>query len=287
MKRAAFLVNLRGSRALLYSLLTITLFGFGAGCYSPGRSYVSSEVAPADTALRSSFGRMGLLIVDRGPVFAFRYPKTHGEATMDIAESTFKAGDYDDGFGDFVGGLIFSGAVGAIGGAFAGVPREEIYAAEERMRQAVRQQPIMAEISSRLQAGFERRGQPAPMVIPEELADPLKNALPRDRDYGPLNSLGIDSVLEIAVEWHGFRGPRGESNPPLMMEASVQMYITRISDGALLFNSPLQYHGHQHTFRCWADEDARRFRSELRRIGRMVGQGVAEQLLGPTLTATR
>ena len=283
MKRAAFLVCLRWSRQIIPHLLLLALLGVAAGCYSPGRSRITSEVAPADDSVRSSFGRVGLLLVDRGTPFSFQYPRNGTEATVDIAKSTWKEGDYDDGVDDFVAGLIFSGTVGLIGGAVVGVPQSSIVAAEEVMRQSLQQQPVIAEISSRIQTCFDQRGQPAPIVIPPEFAADLAEEDPDKRDYCALSSLDIDSVMEIAVEWHGFRTP-GTSNPPMTMEATVRVHITRVSDGAVLFASPVHYHGHQHRFRCWAAEDARRFRSELRRIGRMVGQSVVEQVFGPTLT---
>jgi hypothetical protein len=154
------------------------------------------------------------------------------------------------------------------------------------MRQALKQQPLMAEISSRIQARFEQRGEAPPVVIPPELAGELATTPLEERDYYSLTALAIDSVMEISVEWHGFM-KADTGNPPMMMEAIVNVQISRVSDGALLFSSPIHYHGHKHRYTCWAEQDARRFKSELRRIGRMVGQGVVEQVFGPTLTATK
>ncbi len=281
MKRAAFLVCPCWSRQIIFHFLLLILLGL-AGCYAPGHSRISSSVAPLDESVRSSFGRVGILLVDRGPTFNFKYPKSTADATVDIAESTWKSGDYDDGVGDFVAGLVFSGTVGLIGGAVAGVPQSAIVEAEELMREALRQQPVVAEISGRIQTCFDQRGQPAPIVIPAELATNLVATTLDERDYSTLSPLGIDSVMEIAVDWHGF-ATTDQGNPPMSMEANVWVNITRMSDKAVLFTSPVHYHGHQHRFRCWASEDARRFRSELRRIGRMVGQSVVEQVFGPTL----
>ena len=143
MKRASFLLRLFRRRPIILQILLFALFGVTAGCYSPGRSYVTSDVAPADESARSSFGKIGLLLVDRGPAFVFQYPRGPGDATADIAESTWKSGDYDDGVEDFVGGLIFSGTVGLIGGAIVGVPQTEVIAAEEEMRQALRRGHIL------------------------------------------------------------------------------------------------------------------------------------------------
>lgn len=285
--KSDLLAILRWSRRSLTPPLLVVFVGLTAGCYSPGRSYVSSDVAPVDESVRSGFGKVGLLLVDRGPTFVFHYPRNTADATADIAEGVWKAGDYDDGPGEFVGGLLFSGAVGLIGGAIVGVPQSEILSAEDGMRQALRQQPLMAEISARIQASFDKRGQLAPVVIAPELAGDLSKVPLNERDYCALAALGIDSVMEISVEWHGFR-KADSGNAPMMMEAIVHVQIARVSDGALLFGSPVHYHGHQHRFRCWAEKDARRFKSELRRIGRMVGEGVVEQVFGPsTLAASR
>lgn len=280
MKHGAFPASPSWSRQTLWSLVLSFLLSLAAGCYAPGHSRVSSVVAPADESVRSSFGRVGILLADRGPTFDFHYPRTTAEATADIAESTWKAGDYDDGLDDFAAGLVFSGTVGLIGGAMFGISEPMIADAEGVMRDALQQQPVLAEISGRIQSCFDQRGQPAPIVIPMEFATNLATATLEERDYSKLGALGIDSVMEIAVDCHGFRTP-DPGNPPMTMEANVTVNITRISDKSVLFASPVHYHGHQHRFLCWASEDARRFRSELRRIGRMVGQSVVEQVFGP------
>jgi hypothetical protein len=50
----------------------------------------------------------------------------------------------------------------------------------------------------------------------------------------------------------------------------------------LLFTSPIHYRGHQHRFTHWAQDDARNFRSELRRVGRVIGRSVVDEILVPT-----
>ena len=95
-----------------------------------------------------------------------------------------------------------------------------------------------------------------------------------------LAEMGIDSVMEIVVEQHGFDAEE-RGNPPMMVQASVQVYITRVSDGTVLFNTPIEYRGHKHRFMAWADDGARKFRGELRRAGRVVARSIVEQMFVP------
>jgi hypothetical protein len=252
-----------------------------SGCYSPGRSRLLTEAPPVEESVRSNFGRVGLLLPEFSPAFVFQFPRNIGEAMENAAEKTWEFGDWDDGVDDFAAGLFISGLFGVIGGAITGVPQQEMDAAEKELRLGLRENPLLLGISNRVQSFVKAQGHPPLVIVPPELAAALNSADLATRDYRPLVPLGIDSVMEIVVERHGFQA-RESSNPSMTMEAIFHVHITRVSDGALLFTTPIHYQGHKHRFTEWAEDDARKFRSELRRVGRMVGRGVVEQVLIPT-----
>jgi hypothetical protein len=267
-------------RPILSLLILVVVACFG--CYSPGRSRILTEAAPLDESSRSTFGRIGLLVPESSPAFVFEHPLTRNSAAAieNSAEKTWDFAEWDDGLGEMAARIIISGVGGVIGGALTGVPQRDIDAAEKDLRVVLRQSPVLPGISNRVQSFVEAQGNSALAVIPAELAACLNDAEPNDRDYSPLVPLGIDSVMEIVVEWHGFRAREG-SNPLMALEAIVQVHITRVSDGALLFSGPIRYQGHQHRFTHWAQDNARNFRSELRRVGRMVGRSVVDEILAP------
>ena len=248
-----------------------------SGCYSAGHSRVTSPPVGVREARPSDFGRIGLLLPNGARPFDFRYPRTTGEAFFHTAEKTWKTSDLDDGVGEILAGIVLSGTAGLIGAAITGVPKQEIEAAERTLRRALDEDPLLFGITNRLHEFIDERGLPPLMILPEDIAARLSASFPSERDYSPLLPLRIDSVMEFVVQRHGFAAP-GRGNPPMTMEATIQIHITRVSDGVLLFSSPIQYHGHQHRFMHWAAEDARKFRNELKRASRMVGLSIVDQM---------
>jgi hypothetical protein len=250
----------------------------GAGCASPGHSKISLDSPPPvrESGL-SDFGRIGLLLPGRAPEFDFRYPRTSSEAFFRTAEETWKTLDPDHDVGDVIASLVVSGTIGLFGGAISGVPAQDIAAADQAIRRVLEDQPILHGISNRVQSFVSERGMSPLIIVPPELAAYFHQTDPDERDYGLLSSLGLDTVMEFAVEQHGFRAPE-RGNPPMMLEATLHIHITRVSDGALLFSWPVRYHGHQYRFKQWAAEDARKFRGEMNRVGRMVGRSIVDQV---------
>ena len=255
--------------------LLLVALGACAGCYSPGRSGVSTEAMSTSDPARPNPGRVGLLFHDRAPAFTFRYPRTVGDAMVNSAEKTWDFIDLDDGADEIVAGLLVSGMAGIIGGAITGVSAADIQRAEQVMQRALQEHSIVNGISNQIQFSFADRGRPSPIIIPHELAAGLAEAEPDQRDYGPVKALGVDSVMELVVASYGFRA-RERSNPPMALEAAVVVRVTRLSDTNTLVHSVIRYHGHQHRFMRWAAEDALQFKSDLKRIGRMVGRNAVE-----------
>lgn len=264
-------------RRVVIHLSVLVLMGV-VGCYSPGRSRVSTKAATASEAAPPQLGRIGLLVPDEVPAFTFRYPKTPGDAMFHTAEKTWDFIDLDDGADQVVAGILISGVSGVIGGAITGVPLADIQRGETAMLQALREHSIIDGILSQLRVSFADAGYPPPVVIPPNLVTNFAAADPSERDYGPLKALGVDSVMELSVESYGFRA-RERSNPPMKLGAKVAVRVTRLSDTNTLVRTMIRYHGHQHRFMRWAADDAQQFRSDLKRIGRMVGRNAVECVL--------
>lgn len=248
------------------------------GCYAPGRSRVSIRPTTPSEAAPPPLGRIGLLVPDTVPLFTFRYPKTPADAMFHTAGKTWEFIDLDDGADEIAAGLFVSGMAGVIGGAISGVPQAEIERGEDAMLKGLREHPIFEGIVSQMKVSFAEAGYPPPIVIPPALATNLSSADTSGRDYGPIKALGVDSLMELSVESYGFRA-RERSNPPMKLGAKVAVQVTRLSDTNTLVRTLIRYHGHQHRFLRWAADDAQQFRSDLKRIGKMVGRSAADCVL--------
>jgi hypothetical protein len=252
------------------------------GCHSPGRGRIVSQPPPLDEATRISLGRIGLVMPDASTGFEFRYPMNTRHAMGQSAINTwdFMREEDDGGVGEFFFDLAVAGISGVVGGAVAGVPQREIDATARQLSEVVRQCPLLPDISNRLQTVREKRGDSALVAVPFDLVAELNAADPTNRNYRPLTDLSIDTLIELRVHHHGFEAEE-RINPPMMSKAVAWVEITRLADGAQLYSGPIEYAGHQHRFREWAADDAKKFRSELKRTGRVIARSIAEQVLVP------
>lgn len=252
-----------------------------AGCSSPGRSTIVSQAIPVEESTRSSFGRVGLLLPESRPGFGFRYPMNTKRAMGHAAEKTWDTiSDEEDGFADFLLDGVISGVFGVFGGLATGVPQHEIDAAEKQMWQVLKENSLLHGISNRVQTFIQTQGSPPLIEIPEVIAVELRAVERTNRNYQLLTAIGIDTLIEISLNRHNFQAEE-RSNPPMKMEAVAEVDITQVWDGAPLFNNRIEYSGHQHRFTEWAAEDARRFRSELKRAGRVIARSIVDQVFFP------
>ena len=265
----------------LLVFLALMLVAFG--CHSPGRGRIVSQAAPLDESTRSSFGRVALLVTEHDAGFGFRHPLNKAHAVGNAAVKTWDtlyAEDEDLGLDGLLFSWIVSGVSGVFGGLATGVPQSEIDAAEKQLSVVLKENPLLPGISNRLQFVLQRRGSQPLVEIPSVIAAELNATLPEDRDYRPLHAIGVDTLVEIRVVQHGFEA-KEQANPPMIAEAKAHVEITRVPDGTTVFSGPIHYRGHQHRFTKWADEDAKRFRSELKRTERVIGRSIADQVSVP------
>ena len=83
--------------------------------------------------------------------------------------------------------------------------------------------------------------------------------------------------MELAVYRQAFRAERWH-NSPTAFEASVHVYVTRVSDRTLLYVQPFDYRTRKYSLGQWADRDARRFRAELEKLRREAARAILERL---------
>lgn len=277
-------VTRRIQGGMLGCLFASCLLGMlGSGCYSPGTSRVINEPAPVGEIVRTNFGRMALLPDPLASGVLMRYPRSTSEAVLGdlkgagagggamVMAGTLPMTGYGAGF---VGGLM---VVGVVHGLFTGVPQSQIEADAKQLRQALDEKPLLPGVVEHVQSGLRAFGREPLVPVPPELAESLLAQAPAVRDYRPLAALGCDSVMELVVYRQAFRAER-KGNPPMSFETSIHVYVTRISDGALLFVQPFDYRTRKYLFTQWAGEKARRFRSELDGLRRDAAQAILEQM---------
>ena len=274
------IMNWRWLRVLPDLILTVTLC---SSCSSPGISRVLNEPMPLPQSVRTTFGRVGLLPPESDPRTSFHYPDNTSTAMVRAAEKTWKHIDLDDGAGEIVAGLFVSSVAGVVGGYLTGLPQREIDAGEMELRRALREVPLLPGIHDQVMMLLQKQGNPSLIAVPEQMFATLRARGETNRDYRSLSRLGIDSVMEIAVYRQAFRA-NDRINPPMSFDASIHVYVTRVSDGTTLFVSPLDYRSHSYRFKEWAAQNAKKFRAELKRIQRVIAEAIIEQSFVPPRT---
>jgi hypothetical protein len=86
----------------------------------------------------------------------------------------------------------------------------------------------------------------------------------------------------MRVERQHFRADQHSINPPMAFDATIIVYITRISDGSLLFAGSLEYRSRKRLFSEWGANDATHFRKELFAAQKMFAEMLHEQLFSAT-----
>jgi hypothetical protein len=86
-----------------------------------------------------------------------------------------------------------------------------------------------------------------------------------------------DVALEIQVLNAALKG-KGGANPKLALCLEGRATLVRVSDGAKLHSTVINYKGGGHTFAKWAADDARLFRQEMEKAYREFSGSVVEQL---------
>ena len=111
-------------------------------------SRIINEPTPVPEQVRSSFGRIGVLLTSENPEFGFKHPATPLQAAIPLADKTFdsvhrstrpdKNSDLDDYYEGETGSLAFSliaaGVAGVVGSYLVGMPASEIKEAEAALR---------------------------------------------------------------------------------------------------------------------------------------------------------
>jgi hypothetical protein len=233
---------------------------------------VINEPAPISESLRKSFGRLALLPDPTVREFQLRYPLNPAKpSSPDVTNATEKLVPEHI---NNVAGVPFVGS--SIDTLFTELPRAQVEASADQLKRALKETPLLPGVVERLQAGLTALGQQPLPLLPPDLAARLLAQPPAARDYRVLTGCDCDSVMELAVYRQAFRAELN-GNPPMSFQASVHVYVTRVSDGSLLFVQPFDYRTKKYLFRQWAEQNARRLRAELTGIRADAAQAIIEQ----------
>jgi hypothetical protein len=178
-------------------------------------------------------------------------------------------------------GLLVIGAVslvdGVVEGLVAGVTKAEIKKNEKAMRQALEENPLQPGIQTCLGQVAAKRSFERLVQVPDPTLADLKSQTATNRDYRALSGLGFDSALEIRISEQGFI-PAGRLNRSMMFVAEAEVFVIRISDGAILHAGCLNYQSCERTFTEWGANHARNVRMELKQAQQIFADSVLEQL---------
>jgi hypothetical protein len=292
--------------------LVAMLFAFvSAGCRTsePNFSRIINEPAPLPSAVRDKFGVLGLLPLDTLSAAELSRPANRLEAIVPVGGKAFgrvrdstrweesdgerfnhRTGEYETHprviekeFNQEVASLAFSslaaGLVGVVGGLFAGVPEAEIQRSEASLRLALAERPLEAGVHEQM-VKLVRRHATNHVVLSSADAALLNLASATNRNLAALAGRGLDSVLWVRVDYQRFDHAKGV-NPPMTFASGVSLQVLRVSDGALLHTSFLDYRGRRKKFTEWAAQDAKSFRAELSRASQFLGAAAVEKLFAP------
>ena len=300
----------RRSAPLLLAAMLLSFVSAGCRTSEPNFSRIINEPAPLPSGVREKFGVIGLLPLETRSVAELSRPANRLEAIMPVGGRTFdtvrgstrweesdgerfnhRTAEYETHprviekeFNQEVASLAFSslaaGLVGVVGGLFAGVPEAEIQRSEESLRRALAERPLEAGVHEQV-LKLTRRHATNYIALSAADAATLNLGNATNRNLAALGERGLDSVLWVRVDYQRFDHAKGV-NPPMTFASGVSLQVLRVSDGALLHTSFLDYRGRRKKFTAWAERDAKSFRAELSRASQFLGAAVVEKIFAPS-----
>ncbi len=179
--------------------------------------------------------------------------------------------------------LLVSGTVGALVGICQGVPaatQREYLAAMNRALQA---EPLPHAIQGELLRLVAQKPSPNIILLPSANAAWPTNHSTKARvqfvqSYRTSTNQEVDSILLTHIVNQWFEAPVA-LNPKMTFAIALEVELIRVSDGALLYERQFEYRGRSYYFTRWAENDARRFRVELKDAKIILAEIIAERLL--------
>ena len=275
--------------------LVLAIALLAGGCRTPGgNSTEVSGVEPDGKALpptlRVTLGMIGLTSSARTENLSYAAPARPGEAASTITERTFEwlHPDHDEEwdvfcnerttfseeFSDFAASALISLVTGFAGGFIAGTDDETLRKAERSIRQGMAKSRFADDVGRQI-------GEIARTRADVSLVPLSNDQLPGfgQTNYTVFAAHGIQTALEIVVFTTRLRPGEG-FNPPMRLEASVHVHLTRVADGVALYSAAFDYGGSSRKFANWAADDAKLLRAEIQSCSRQFAQRIVEHLFG-------
>lgn len=100
---------------------------------------------------------------------------------------------------------------------------------------------------------------------------------------GPLDTEGIDTVLELTVSKFHLRGD-GAINPPFRIILGLRTRLIRVADGTLIHEETFESESTKRTFVEWAENDAQPLREGLDSVALKLANNIVARVLAPELS---
>lgn len=97
---------------------------------------------------------------------------------------------------------------------------------------------------------------------------------------GPLDTTGIDTVLELTVSTFHLRGD-GPINPPFRLILGLRTRLIRVADGAVIREMTLEAESEKRKFVEWAENEARPLREGLDGVALKLAHDIVAGVLAP------
>lgn len=245
--------------------ILVVCLGSLSGCASHPThpTHPSRPFQPAlSEDIRSHLGTVGVTGTDTIPEVGFVLPAkgwTEGlgrgmdkglEIDRDLADPR--------NLGGVVSAIVLAPIFALAGGAYGAIvaePASNVEEANRLLRQAISELNLQESLRERtVQVGRLETDIPY-VVLPAESS---VNARAMD-------SLPVNTILVVQITYVTLEDGKGSVNPALRLVLKAQAQLIRKTDGNTLYVLSSEFRGMRHTFREWAAEEGKLFRSELDR----------------------
>jgi hypothetical protein len=243
---------------------------------------------PPSEELRANLGIIGVAATSRSPRFYGQLPKGKwagaGHGALNGLESgvvALDAGSHaaNDPWSEaFVMSAaaavsVIGAPVGAIGGAFKGVPERQRLAARAALTNAMAELNVRETFCDRLTE--LARENTRHVFVPVHAVEP---GGPESDNRGSLTNDGVKTVLEVGIEGLLLTGKKAV-NPPLKLALSANARLVSAADELELYSCTLAHtNAAARKFTEWAADDARLFREEFDRACRVLAGRMVDKL---------
>lgn len=157
-----------------------------------------------------------------------------------------------------LGLLVVGLVVGEVYRAVTAIPAEKVKETESNLKKALIELKMQESLKKRFfQTAREQSafnfvliGEGGPKTTDEIL------------NYGRLKEKGIDTVIELSVLSIGFEGTGGK-DPLLTLLLDARTRVLSVSDGAVLYESTVEYRSAKRKFTEWISDNGKLFSEEL------------------------